>query len=82
MEAGADPNAITNDARGPLLKPPIGEYFNATERPQAFIVRKLLKYGAKIVIKVSSIDQNQYFNFHFDYSKKKCFFFLSLGSST
>ncbi|XP_075587382.1 uncharacterized protein LOC124500147 isoform X3 [Dermatophagoides farinae] len=57
LEAGADPNAITNDARGPLLKPPIGEYFNATERPQAFIVRKLLKYGAKIVIKAQVHDQ-------------------------
>ncbi|XP_075678600.1 uncharacterized protein LOC113798829 isoform X3 [Dermatophagoides pteronyssinus] len=57
LEAGADPNAITNDARGPLLKPPIGEYFNANEPPQAFIVRKLLKYGAKIVIKAQVHDR-------------------------
>lgn len=52
LDAGADPNAITTDNRGPLLKPPIGEYFNATEQPKADIVRKLLKYGAQIVIKV------------------------------
>ncbi|RWS27636.1 Ankyrin repeat domain-containing protein 50-like protein [Leptotrombidium deliense] len=31
LERGADPNAITLDARGPLLKPPLGEYFNATD---------------------------------------------------
>jgi len=53
LDAGADPNAITTDARGPLLKPPIGEYFNATEQPQAHIVRKLLKYGAQVIIKVT-----------------------------
>lgn len=54
LEAGADPNAITTDSRGPLLKPPIGEYFNASHRPQIAIVRKLLKYGARVIIKVGS----------------------------
>ncbi|KAJ6215941.1 hypothetical protein RDWZM_010441 [Blomia tropicalis] len=57
LDAGADPNAITTDSRGPLLKPPIGEYFNATERPQASIVRKLLKYGAQIVVKAQVHNQ-------------------------
>lgn len=57
LEAGADPNAITTDARGPLLKPPIGEYFNATEQPEAAIIRKLLKYGAQIVVKAQVHNQ-------------------------
>ncbi|KAH9402955.1 hypothetical protein TYRP_015719, partial [Tyrophagus putrescentiae] len=57
LDAGADPNAITTDNRGPLLKPPIGEYFNATEQPRADIVRKLLKYGAQIVIKAQVHNQ-------------------------
>lgn len=56
LSAGADPNAITMDSRGPLLKPPIGEYFNATERPQVEIIRKLLKYGARIIVKVNCFD--------------------------
>lgn len=52
LELGADPNAITRDDHGPLLKPPIGEYLRAARQPDAFIVSKLLKYGAKIVLTV------------------------------
>ncbi|XP_054163156.1 ankyrin-1-like [Oppia nitens] len=51
LEADADPNAITVDERGPLLKPPMGEYFNSSETPNCEIIRLLLKYGARIIIK-------------------------------
>jgi len=52
LDADADPNAITVDERGPLLKPPLGEYFNSSEAPNCEIIRLLLKYGARIIIKV------------------------------
>ncbi|RWS07427.1 Ankyrin repeat domain-containing protein 50-like protein [Dinothrombium tinctorium] len=51
LERGADPNAITLDSRGPLLKPPLGEYFNSNENVDPNLVRLLLKYGARIIIK-------------------------------
>ena len=53
LDADADPNAITTDERGPLLKPPLGEYFNSSEAPNCELIRLLLKYGARIIIKVS-----------------------------
>ena len=53
LERGADPNAITFDERGPLLKPPLGEYFNSSESPSGEVVRLLLQYGARIIIKVN-----------------------------
>ena len=34
------------------MLPPIGKYFTTNERLKVNIVRKLLKYGARIVIKV------------------------------
>lgn len=55
LDRGADPNGITFDERGPLLKPPLGEYFNANDDPDPALVRLLLKYGARIVLKVSHI---------------------------
>ncbi|XP_074594547.1 uncharacterized protein LOC141849929 [Brevipalpus obovatus] len=51
LEAGADPNAITLDERGPLLKPPLGEYFNSVEDMDPDLVRLMLKYGARIIMK-------------------------------
>ena len=53
LDRGADPNGITFDERGPLLKPPLGEYFNAstTEEPDSDIIRLLLMYGARVIIK-------------------------------
>jgi len=51
LESGADPNAITLDERGPLLKPPLGEYFNSIEKSDPEIVRLLLRYGARIIMK-------------------------------
>lgn len=59
MDADADPNAITVDDRGPLLKPPIGEYFNSADPPCCDVVRLLLRYGARIVIKVKNIVQKK-----------------------
>ena len=52
LDRGADPNGITFDERGPLLKPPLGEYFNANDDPDPAIVRLLLKYGARVILKV------------------------------
>lgn len=51
LERGADPNAITLSNHGPLLKPPIGEYFNSSETPDPEIVQLLLRYGARVVLK-------------------------------
>lgn len=50
LERGANPNAIILSDKGPLLKPPIGEYFHACEQPQSELVRMLLKYGARVIL--------------------------------
>lgn len=52
LDRGANPNGITFDERGPLLKPPLGEYFNANDDPDPALVKLLLKYGARVVLKV------------------------------
>ena len=52
LDRGANPNGITLDERGPLLKPPLGEYFNSCEKPDPELVLLLLKYGARILLKV------------------------------
>ncbi|XP_054715411.1 ankyrin-3-like [Uloborus diversus] len=59
LECGADPNAVsvsgspelTDDSAPSLLRPPIGEYFNSCDRPAVDVVRLLLCYGARVVIK-------------------------------
>lgn len=51
LDCGADPNAVSVCDDGPLIKPPIGEYFNSCDYPTVDIVRLLLCYGARIVIK-------------------------------
>lgn len=51
LECGADPNAVSVSPDGPLIKPPVGEYFNSCEQPTVDIVRLLLCYGARVVIK-------------------------------
>ena len=56
LDRGADPNGITLDERGPLLKPPLGEYFNANDDPDPACVKLLLKYGARIILKPQSQD--------------------------
>ncbi|XP_054708988.1 ankyrin repeat and SOCS box protein 10-like [Uloborus diversus] len=50
LEHGANPNAILTSNRGPILKPPLGEYFISVSHPDVYIVRLLLKYGAKIIL--------------------------------
>ncbi|KFM66051.1 putative ankyrin repeat protein, partial [Stegodyphus mimosarum] len=50
LENGANPNAILMTSRGPILKPPLGEYFAAISHPNINIVRMLLKYGARVVL--------------------------------
>ena len=52
LDRGADPNAITMDERGPLLKPPLGEYINAVDDPHLDVILLLLRYGARVVLKV------------------------------
>ena len=51
FENGADPNLITMDIEknNPILKPPIGEYFNSGEEPELNIVRLLLKYNSRVI---------------------------------
>lgn len=49
LEHGANPNLITVDQRGPLLKPPIGEYLNNVKQLQPAVVRTLLKYNARVI---------------------------------
>jgi len=56
LDRGADPNGITFDERGPLLKPPLGEYFNANEEPDSDIIRLLLRYGARVIVKAQILD--------------------------
>ncbi|XP_015910756.1 ankyrin repeat and protein kinase domain-containing protein 1 [Parasteatoda tepidariorum] len=51
LECGADPNAVSVFDDGPLIKPPIGEYFNSCDHPTEDVVRLLLCYGAKVVLK-------------------------------
>lgn len=51
LEHGADPNVITMSDNGPLLKPPLGEYFNSVEIPDLEVVQLLLRYGAKVILK-------------------------------
>ncbi|GFY75294.1 ankyrin-1 [Trichonephila inaurata madagascariensis] len=51
LDCGADPNAVSVCDEGPLIKPPIGEYFNSCDHPTEDIVRLLLYYGAKVVLK-------------------------------
>ncbi|GIY07919.1 ankyrin-1 [Caerostris darwini] len=51
LECGADPNAVSVCGDGPLIKPPIGEYFNSCDHPTVEVVRLLLYYGAKVVLK-------------------------------
>lgn len=74
LDRGADPNGITFDDRGPLLKPPLGEYFNSSSStsstggsssslpyleatdPDPRIIRLLLQYGARVIIKAQMMD--------------------------
>ncbi|GFQ83319.1 ankyrin-1 [Trichonephila clavata] len=51
LDCGADPNAVSVCDDGPLIKPPIGEYFNSCDHPTEDIVQLLLYYGAKVVLK-------------------------------
>lgn len=51
LDSGADPNAITLSEQGPLLKPPMGEYFNSVDNPEVPLLRLLLRYGARVVVK-------------------------------
>ncbi|KFM83067.1 Ankyrin repeat domain-containing protein 50, partial [Stegodyphus mimosarum] len=51
LDCGADPNAVSVCDEGPLIKPPIGEYFNSCDHPTVDVVRLLLCYGARVVIK-------------------------------
>ncbi|GBM70702.1 Ankyrin-1 [Araneus ventricosus] len=51
LERGADPNAVSVCDDAPLIKPPIGEYFNSCDNPTVEIVRLMLYYGAKVVLK-------------------------------
>ncbi|XP_076312717.1 ankyrin repeat and SOCS box protein 15-like [Tachypleus tridentatus] len=51
LDCGANPNAITLGEHGPLVKPPIGEYIQAYEQPNIDLIRLLLRYGAKILLK-------------------------------
>ncbi|KAG8183957.1 hypothetical protein JTE90_005188 [Oedothorax gibbosus] len=51
LDCGADPNTVSVCDDGPLIKPPIGEYFNSCDHPTVDVVRLLLCYGARIVIK-------------------------------
>ena len=50
LEHGANPNLITVDQRGPLLKPPIGEYLNNMKQLQLLVIRALLKYNARVIV--------------------------------
>ncbi|UYV61834.1 hypothetical protein LAZ67_1006781 [Cordylochernes scorpioides] len=58
LEAGADPNAVSVSQEqepvgpnGPLLRPPLGEYFLSGEIPRSAVVRLLLHYGARVVLR-------------------------------
>ena len=57
LDRGADPNAITTDERGPLLKPPLGEFLNSVDDPEPEIIELLLRYGARVILKVCSLFQ-------------------------
>lgn len=50
LENGANPNAILESDRGPILKPPLGEYLISISHPNIQIVRLLLKYGARVIL--------------------------------
>lgn len=51
LECGADPNAVSVCEEGPLIKPPVGEYLNSCDSPTEDVMRLLLKYGARVVVK-------------------------------
>ncbi|CAM1325705.1 Uncharacterised protein g9041 [Pycnogonum litorale] len=53
LERGANPNIITlsdTGGGGPLIKPPLGEYFISSDFPEKEVVRLFLRYGADIII--------------------------------
>lgn len=51
LENGANPNSVSVFNEGPLLRPPLAEYFNASEQPSIELVRMLLRYGARVILK-------------------------------
>lgn len=51
LTSGADPNLIVDSDDGPPLRPVLPEYLAANEKPCPNIIKMLLKYGAKVIMK-------------------------------
>lgn len=59
LERGADPNGLTYAEPGgsPLVQPPLGEYLcGQEEEPRSALIRLLLRYGARVVLRPQSKD--------------------------
>ncbi|KAL3242911.1 hypothetical protein MRX96_020923 [Rhipicephalus microplus] len=62
LERGADPNGLTyaseSGERGaPLVQPPLGEYLcGQEEEPRGELIRLLLRYGARVVLRPQTKD--------------------------
>lgn len=59
LERGADPNGLTYAESGgtPLVQPPLGEYLcGQEEEPRGALIRLLLRYGARVVLRPQTKD--------------------------
>lgn len=59
LERGADPNGLTYAEPGgaPLVQPPLGEYLcGQEEEPRGALIRLLLRYGARVVLRPQAKD--------------------------
>uniref|UniRef100_A0A1B6E7D8 SOCS box domain-containing protein n=1 Tax=Clastoptera arizonana TaxID=38151 RepID=A0A1B6E7D8_9HEMI len=56
LSSGADPNLIVESDEGPPLRPILPEYISANENPSPAIVKLLLGFGARVIMKTQFRD--------------------------